>query len=200
MLCQAEVPELSPALVPGGARRRSGTVQYITTNNDDNNNNNNNKDTIKYGRCVTTCTFIYIYIYIHRERGRERERERLGAVLGLAVQQQRLDGAPVAEITFRKTMFFLFGRTCCSGGLLFPTGTGTPNSLLSLSLLRLLDSNFPGNSLWAWAFPPLNFKSRLESNPLKSRIWVPRLAVRSFLMTSIRYMSKWGFSNPRTTA
>ena len=99
--------------------------------------------------CNNMYIYIYIYIHIYIEREGERERERLGAVLGLAVQQQRLDGAPVAEITFRKTMFFLFGRTCCSGGLLFPTGTGTPNSLLSLSLLRLLDSNFPGNSLWA---------------------------------------------------
>ena len=31
-----------------------------------------------------------------------------------------------------------------------------PISLLRLSLLRLLDSNFPGNSPWAWEFHPLN--------------------------------------------
>ena len=31
-----------------------------------------------------------------------------------------------------------------------------PISLLTLSLLRLLDSNFPGNPLWTWAFHPLN--------------------------------------------
>ena len=30
-----------------------------------------------------------------------------------------------------------------------------PISLLRLSLLRLLDSNFPGNSLPAWEFHPL---------------------------------------------
>ena len=41
-----------------------------------------------------------------------------------------------------------------------------PISLLSLSLLRLLDSNFPGNFLRAWEFPPV------EPNPLKSRILV----------------------------
>ena len=31
----------------------------------------------------------------------------------------------------------------------------SPISLLGLSLLRLLDSNFPGNALWAWEFQPL---------------------------------------------
>ena len=31
-----------------------------------------------------------------------------------------------------------------------------PISLLTLSLLTLLDSNFPGNPLWAWEFHPLN--------------------------------------------
>ena len=52
-----------------------------------------------------------------------------------------------------------------------------PISLLTLSLLRLLDSNFPGNSLWAWEFHPLRIKIMLESNPLKSRMLVWRLAV-----------------------
>ena len=33
-----------------------------------------------------------------------------------------------------------------------------PISLLRLSLLRLLDSNFQGNSLWAWEFHPVNFR------------------------------------------
>ena len=37
-----------------------------------------------------------------------------------------------------------------------------PISLLTLSLLTLLDSNVPGNSLWAWEFHPL--KSRLCSS------------------------------------
>ena len=31
-----------------------------------------------------------------------------------------------------------------------------PISLLTLSLLTLLDSNFPGNPLWTWEFHPLN--------------------------------------------
>ena len=34
-----------------------------------------------------------------------------------------------------------------------------PIPLLTLSLLTLLDSNFPGSSLWAWEFHP--FKLRL---------------------------------------
>ena len=33
-------------------------------------------------------------------------------------------------------------------------GALRPISLLRLSLLRLLESNFPGNSLWAWKFRP----------------------------------------------
>ena len=33
-----------------------------------------------------------------------------------------------------------------------------PISLLTLSLLRLLESNFPGNSLWAWEFIPLKLR------------------------------------------
>ena len=38
-----------------------------------------------------------------------------------------------------------------------------PIPLLTLSLLTLLDSNFPGNPLWAWKFHP--FKSRSRSSP-----------------------------------
>ena len=33
-----------------------------------------------------------------------------------------------------------------------------PISLITLSLLRLLDSNFPENPLWAWEFHPLNLQ------------------------------------------
>ena len=43
-----------------------------------------------------------------------------------------------------------------------------PISLLRLSLLRLLDLNFPGHSLWAWEFQPLNylcFLSQALGNP-----------------------------------
>ena len=51
-------------------------------------------------------------------------------------------------------------------------------SLLILSLLRLLDSNFTGNPLlWAWEFPPLEINIMLESNPLKSTMLAGRLAV-----------------------
>ena len=57
----------------------------------------------------------------------------------------------------------------------------TPNlpTVPRLSLLRLLDSNFLGNSLWPLEFHPLRSRFRLsqQSNPLKSRIFVRRLAV-----------------------
>ena len=52
-----------------------------------------------------------------------------------------------------------------------------PISPLTFSLLRLIDSSFPGNSLWAWEFHPLKIKVVLESNPLKSIMLVRRLAV-----------------------
>ena len=51
-------------------------------------------------------------------------------------------------------------------------------SLPRLSLLTLLDSNFPENSLWTLNFHPLTIQNMLESNPLKSRILVQRLARR----------------------
>ena len=37
-----------------------------------------------------------------------------------------------------------------------------PISLLTLSLLKLLDSNFLGNSLWASEFHPLTLRLRLS--------------------------------------
>ena len=43
-----------------------------------------------------------------------------------------------------------------------------PISLLRLSLLRFLDSDFPGN-YYGHENPPLKFKIMLEPNPLKSR-------------------------------
>ena len=52
-----------------------------------------------------------------------------------------------------------------------------PVSLLMLSLLRLVDSNVPGDSLMDMRIPSLHIKILNESNPLKSRILVWRLAV-----------------------
>ena len=51
-----------------------------------------------------------------------------------------------------------------------------PITLLRSSLLRSLDSNFPGNSM-GLGIPPLKIKILLESNPLKSRVSVRRSAV-----------------------
>ena len=53
-----------------------------------------------------------------------------------------------------------------------------PISLLISSLLRLLDSNFPGNFLWAWELHPLNLRWCLSrTNPLKSSMLVGRSGV-----------------------
>ena len=52
-----------------------------------------------------------------------------------------------------------------------------PISLVRLSLLRLLDSNIPVNYFMDMRIPHLKTKILLESNPLKSRISVWRLAV-----------------------
>ena len=40
-----------------------------------------------------------------------------------------------------------------------------PIFLLRLSLLTLLDSNFPANPLWAWQFHPLNLRLCLSRTP-----------------------------------
>ena len=50
-------------------------------------------------------------------------------------------------------------------------------SLLRLSLLRFADSRFSGKTPMDMRIPPLKTKIMLESNPLKSRILVRRLAV-----------------------
>ena len=47
-----------------------------------------------------------------------------------------------------------------------------------LSLLRFLDPNFPGKSPTDMRIPPLKTKTLLESSPLKSTIFVQRLAAR----------------------
>ena len=62
--------------------------------------------------------------------------------------------------------------------LLLPDGNRIrPISLLTSSLLSLLDSNFPGRSPMDMRIPPLEIKIMLGSTPLKSRMLVRRLAV-----------------------
>ena len=70
-----------------------------------------------------------------------------------------------------------------------PHGMLRPISLLRLSLLRLLDSDSPGNFPMGMRIPPLTFKIKLESNPPKSRILVRRLAAlkqRRTLQNAVR--------------
>ena len=45
-------------------------------------------------------------------------------------------------------------RVPCVDKIRGPPFALCPISLLTLSLLTLLDSNFPGNLLWAWEFHP----------------------------------------------
>ena len=55
------------------------------------------------------------------------------------------------------------------------TITVRPISLLTLSLLTLLDSNFPGNPLWTWEFDPFRLRlcwsQTLEHPPCKLGDW-----------------------------
>ena len=56
----------------------------------------------------------------------------------------------------------------------------TPVHLLRVSLLRVLESNFPGDPLSTFTdmrIPPLIIKSLPESNPLKSKLLVGGLGV-----------------------
>ena len=55
-----------------------------------------------------------------------------------------------------------------------------PISLLTLSLLTLLDSNFPVNPLWAWEFHPLNLRLCLSQTLRNTQCkgdWAYRLHV-----------------------
>ena len=60
-----------------------------------------------------------------------------------------------------------------------------PISLLTLPLLTLIDSNFPGNPILDMRIPPLEIKIVLESNPVKSMMLVGRLAVLLLLLLCI---------------
>ena len=66
-----------------------------------------------------------------------------------------------------------------------------PTSLLRLCQLRFVDSNFRGKSPMDMRCPPLKLEILLESNPLKSRILVRRLAA-SRLIVSYRITARHG--------
>ena len=96
-----------------------------------------------YIHTYTSLSIIYIYIYIDTHMKHMR----------LASQSWILG----RHCSSNATCLILPGRKrrCC-GSTHHPI---RPISLLTLSLLTLLDSNFPGNPLWAWEFHP--FKLRL---------------------------------------
>ena len=60
-------------------------------------------------------------------------------------------------------------------GVSFGISTGAPDLPTKIILLRLLDSNFPGDSLWASELKPFKLRlclTLLQSNPLTFRILV----------------------------
>ena len=90
-----------------------------------------------------------------------------------------------ACISWAKCWFAFFQRTILCIWM-------RPISLLTLSLLTLLDSNFPGDSLGTWEFHPFKIKIVLESNPLISTTLAGRLGVLriAVLQTSVRKIPK----------
>ena len=100
------------------------------------------------------------------------------------VRSRNTDFRPIVVICFAKARRLLSASrvsswvrarehrsaSCCSKA-------PRPISLLRLSLLRLLDSNFTGNPLVDMRIPPLEIKILLESNPPRSGISVRRMAV-----------------------
>ena len=98
--------------------------------------------------------YIYIYIYIH----------------GTA-QTPAWGGQPLAQLRERR----MRAPRPCARAL----ADVRPISLLRLSLLRLLDSNFPGNPLRAWEFHPLNLRFCLsQALNLSTEICRTRVSVR----------------------
>ena len=87
---------------------------------------------------VYICICIYIYIYIYTH------------VNNMSLEGTCVSGNTLAEVAREA------GRNVC------------PISLLRLSLLRLLGSTFPGDSLWTWEFHPL--ESRFCSS---QTLWNP---------------------------
>ena len=65
-----------------------------------------------------------------------------------------------ATVHDESLMFFLFVEEPCAayGFERQCLGGIPPISILTFSLLTLLDSNFPGNPLWAWKFHPLKLR------------------------------------------
>ena len=66
-----------------------------------------------------------------------------------------------------------------------------PVHLLRVFLLRVLESNFPGDSLYNYTdmrIPTLKIKSLLESNPLKPELLVGGLGVAGWMAGSKRVL------------
>ena len=100
------------------------------------------------------------------ERGSEKIRK------GNPIKKPTLQRALVRRKVVRKFIGFLgFPFLDPPFGWWWEPGV-RPIFLLRLSLLSFVDSKYPGNSTWTWAFHTLKTKILLESNPLKSRISV----------------------------
>ena len=57
------------------------------------------------------------------------------------------------------------GATQWTGWRSIPPGAVRPISLLRFTLLGFVDSNFPGNPLWAWEFHPSILRLCLSQAP-----------------------------------
>ena len=124
--------------------------------------------------CFVCTIYIYIYIYIY-----------VLFCICYAVLAYWLTNVVYVFCIYLFIVVFSTSSSppACSSWAASPGATGDPLrpiSPLRLFLLRLLDSNVPGNSLWTWPdmrIPPLQFQILLESKPPKSEILARRFAV-----------------------
>ena len=78
------------------------------------------------------------------------------------------------------------GARDCASRRAAPRRVVRPISLLRISLLRLLDSDFLGNSLWTWEFKPLKLRFHLSET-----LWNPESQYRDwpYHLPSVRHLS-----------
>ena len=116
--------------------------------------------------CIYVYMYMYIYIYIYMHYT-----YRYICISTYTCVVQALKH-PVSENFWCRCLLSAFGTRqakCVACSV-------RPISLLTLSLLRLLDSDFFPMGL---GIPPLTIKIMLQSNPLNSIMLVPRLAVNT---------------------
>ena len=127
---------------------------------------------------IYICVCVYIYIYIH-------------IYIYIYIYLEGADAAPPSGGRRRPTSFIAF--VCIR-----------PIPLLTLSLLTLLDSNFPGTSLWTWEFHPFKLRSclseqhtpsshsKISRTKICSKGWVAqKLVLIGSLSAALRFSKGW---------